>query len=70
MAKSNKNSAKLNLVFDKEEKAIIEQLKREPMEVDSLARALGVSVVKIGATLSLMQLKGLIQQEENKYYVN
>ena len=56
--------------FGKEEQKIIEQLKREPMEADMLARTLGVPAAKIGATLSLMQLKGLIQQEENRYYID
>lgn len=66
------SSAKPNLVFgfNKEEQEIINQLKREPMEADAIARALGISVAKIGTTLSLMQLKGLIQQEENKYYID
>ena len=56
--------------FGREEQKIIEQLKREPMEADMLARTLGVPAAKIGATLSLMQLKGFINQESGKYYVN
>jgi len=35
-----------------------------------LARILGMSVSKIGTTLSLMQLKGFINQEGGKYYVD
>ena len=68
LAKTNLN--KPSLVLSKEEQKIIEQLKREPMEADIIARTLGLSVVKIGATLSLMQLKGFINQESGKYYVN
>lgn len=56
--------------MDKLEKEIIEQLQKEPLEVDTLARLLGMSVSKIGTTLSLMQLKGFINQEGGKYYVN
>ena len=52
------------------EKRIIEHLEKEALEADALARILGVSVAKVGTTLSLMQLKGFIQQEGNKYYVN
>ncbi|MDP2741750.1 MAG: DNA-processing protein DprA, partial [bacterium] len=52
------------------EQKIIEQLKREPMEADTIARTLGMSVAKIGTTLSLMQLKGFINQESGKYYIN
>lgn len=65
--------AKLSLAFSnlsKEEQEIIEQLKREPMEVDTIARTLNISVAKIGTTLSLMQLKGFINQESGKYYVD
>ncbi len=50
------------------EKRIIEYLEKEALEADALARILGVSVAKIGTALSLMQLKGFIQQEGNKYY--
>lgn len=52
------------------EKDIIEQLQRESLEIDTLARTFGLSVSKIGATLSLMQLKGFISQKEGKYYVD
>lgn len=62
--------AKSSLNIGREEQEIINQLKREPMEVDTIARALGVSVAKIGTTLSLMQLKGFINQDSGKYYVN
>ena len=57
------NLAKPSLNIGKEEQEIIELLKREPMEADTIARTLGVSVAKIGTTLSLMQLKGFINQE-------
>lgn len=49
---------------------IIEELKREPLEADGLARVLSLPVSKISADLSLMQIKGFIKQEGNKYYVS
>jgi len=52
------------------EREIVEQLQKEPLEADSLARILGMSVSKIGTTLSLMQLKGFINQEGGKYHLN
>lgn len=52
------------------ERQIIEQLKRESLEADGLARALSLPVSKISADLSLMQIKGFIKQEGNKYYVS
>jgi DNA processing protein len=57
-------------LFNEIEQQIIEQLKSEPLEADILARNLGLPVSKIGTTLSLMQLKGFINQEGNKYYVD
>lgn len=55
---------------DNIEQQIIDQLKREPLEADAIARMLGMSAAKVGTTLSLMQLKGFINQEEEKYYLN
>lgn len=52
------------------EQEIINQLKREPMQVDAIARALALPASKIGTALSLMQLKGFISQDSGKYYIN
>jgi DNA processing protein len=52
------------------ETEIIEKLLREPRDIDSLSRALSVPVARLGVAISLMQLRGLISQEANKYYVN
>ncbi len=62
--------AKPSLEMGKIEQEIINQLQKEPLEADGLARLLGMSVSKIGTTLSLMQLKGFINQEGGKYYVD
>lgn len=55
---------------DNLEQKILEQLQKEPLEIDALARILDISISELGAKLSLMQLKGLLFQEENKYYVS
>ena len=52
------------------EKKIIEQLKRESLGVDELSRIFTMPASILGTTLSLMQLKSLIKQEGNKFYVN
>jgi DNA processing protein len=52
------------------EERIIDQLKREPMNADDMARLFAVPVAHLGTTLSLMQLKGFINQEGGKYYLN
>lgn len=55
---------------DTVEGKILAELQREPLGTDELARVLGISSSKLGTVLSLMQLKGLIYEEGNKYYVS
>jgi len=52
------------------EQRIIEHLKREPMKVDELARLFSVPVAQLSTTLSLMQLKGFVNLDNGKYYLN
>ncbi len=52
------------------EQKIIEHLRRESMKADDMARAFCMPVSQIGTTLSLMQLKGFISLEDNKYHLN
>jgi len=52
------------------EQKILKQLQREALEIDVLARITGTSASEIGTILSMMQLKGQIKQEGNKYYIN
>lgn len=56
--------------LDDFEQKILGQLQKEPIGVDDLARAFGMPVSKLGVTLSMMQLRGLIKQEGGKYYAN
>lgn len=68
-----KNSPLRNLKFQETEgmeKEIFKLLKREPMEVDDMARKFDLSASKIGATLSLMVMKGLISQRGRKYFAD
>jgi DNA processing protein len=52
------------------EDKIIEQLRREPLKADQLARLFAVPVAQLGTSLSLMQLKGFINLDGGKYYLN
>jgi len=52
------------------EREILELLKREAMEVDDISRKFGLSASEIGATLSLMAMKGLISQKGRKYFAD
>jgi DNA processing protein len=71
--KDNKGEAKndfSSLKLNKLEKEIIKKLKEEPMDIDFLSRQLNRLSSEMGTKLSLMQLKGIISKEGNKYYVN
>ena len=57
-------------LFSSQEKKIIDVLQKEPLGIDELSRQLEISVSELGTKLSLMQIKRLISQTGNKYYVN
>ena len=65
-----KKAEKNFVTGDTLEQKIIDQLRREPMKADELARLFSVSVAQLGTALSLMQLKGFINQDSGKYYIN
>ena len=65
-----KKAEKSFVTGDSLENKIIEQLKREPLKADELARLFSVPVAKLGTSLSLMQLKGFINLDNGKYYIN
>lgn len=56
--------------LNKLERSIVERLVQEPREIDALSRLLNISAAELGATISLMQLRGIIGEEEGKYYAN
>lgn len=66
----NKKVEKNFVTGDTLENKIIDQLKREPLKADELARLFSVPVAKLGTALSLMQLKGFINSDNGKYYLN
>ncbi|MCF7875210.1 MAG: DNA-processing protein DprA [Candidatus Omnitrophica bacterium] len=69
----NKRGLEIDSLFlnlDREEKEIIEKLKQEPMDIDFLSRQLNKTSSQVGTKLSLMHLKGLVNQEAGKYYVD
>lgn len=51
------------------EQKILEHLQREPLDIDTISRNFGVAAAELGTTLSLMELKGHIKSEGNKYYL-
>lgn len=55
---------------DSLEKKIVDALEREPLGIDELSRHLEISISELGTKLSLMQIRGLINQKGNKYYIN
>jgi len=52
------------------EQEIIAQLQREGLNTDNLSRILNKSAAELGVILSTMELKGIIKQAGNKYYVS
>ncbi|HEY4476101.1 MAG: hypothetical protein UY78_C0005G0009 [Parcubacteria group bacterium GW2011_GWA1_53_13] len=48
---------------------IAKELRRESLEIDVLARNLGVPVAELGTALSLLQLRGAVSLERGKYYL-
>lgn len=68
---SQKKSIKANLSPTATlEQKIIDQLSRESMKTDDLARLFAVPVAQLGTTLTIMQLKGFINLDNGKYYIN
>ena len=67
---SRSEATKQSSLLNKLEQDIISQLRREPMGADDISRTLVIPAAKLGTTLTLMQLKGFINQESGKYYVN
>lgn len=52
------------------ESKILDQLRRESMKADEMARMFAVPVAQLGTTLTMMQLKGQINSDSGKYYVD
>jgi len=69
--KDSLNSFSLNSFqnLNELEKRIMKKLEQEPMEIDALARSMNLPISKINTTLSFMQLKSLIKEENGKYYL-
>ncbi len=55
--------------FTQIEKRIVQELQKEPMEIDLLSRSLNISAAETGKILSFMELKRVIYKERGKYYV-
>lgn len=68
------NSLKLeevsSLKLPRIEKQILKHLNSASKQIDELARLMQMSVAKLSRALTLMELKGLLAQEEGRYYVN
>lgn len=58
------------LNLSENEQEIIKLLRREPADIDDLARALGAPVAELGTLLSVMEIKGVVRSERGLYYQN
>jgi len=52
------------------EKKIYLALKLEPLTVDEIIAAVGEDVVEVGKSLSLMSLRGIIEESGGKFYTS
>jgi DNA processing protein len=52
-----------------DEQQVLEELGREELGVDELARKLGKNAAEMGVLLSMMSLKGLVAEKEGKYVI-
>jgi DNA processing protein len=52
-----------------EEAALFEHLSAEPVHVDALCRATGLSSQEVSSTLTLLELKGIVRQVGGMNYV-
>jgi DNA processing protein len=50
------------------EQKIVQQLDKEPLYIDELSRRLLVSASQVGAAISMLQLDGVISEEQGKFY--
>ena len=48
---------------------VVEELQREPMEIDALSRIADAPISELGVTLSFLELKGILFEERGKYYI-
>ncbi len=56
--------------LSKEEQKIVDELEREELDLDELARKLKMKVDEMGALLSLMSLKQLVKEKNGEYRLN
>lgn len=50
------------------ERIILDQLKRDPVHVDELARASLIPIDTLGSALTLLEMKGIVKHEGGRYY--
>ena len=50
------------------DKHILKHLEREPLGIDEMSRDLEISVSELGVKLSMMEMQGLIELKQGKYY--
>jgi len=54
--------------ISKEEKEILDILKREPLEADEIAKKAKTPIAKVNTALSMLEINGLVQKRGNKYH--
>lgn len=66
---SEQRAARSFLPVDPVEEVLLNQLTQEPCHIDELSRAVKIPVAEISASLTLMELKGMVRQVGGMHYV-
>jgi DNA processing protein len=70
LKRSLENKKKLIRTDDAFEQKIFDLLCNEPQDSDNLSRKMKMRMAELGSKLSIMQIKGIIKLEGEKYYVD
>ena len=67
--KTNATQTGLPIGADKIEQKIIEKLMEEAAEADQMAKVLNISPTELLTKLSMLELRGVVRQEDGKYFL-
>lgn len=68
-AVGEKQSTRANLPSNELEKTLLDVLEIEPLHIDDIQEKTGLPIEQVSATLTIMELKGLVRQEGGAVYL-
>lgn len=67
---SLRGQVKNQIFANKTEEQVYKILENDSLEIDEIVNKLGINIVEVGQTLSLMSIKGILTESGGKYYVS